>query len=156
MAKSPHTGDERGIVPDWRAIGITRMLKGHDLWHHTIRVPSDVVLAYRLLMLWWWYHPAYGLTTPRARRMPPGAHSAVAMGGGDTESTPGYAQRRGVAPRCLPHRFVPRVGLHYGSEGASHNAAGARVVSRSLRRLGRSSGLHGVWLDVWDILPVGS
>src|SRR5437764_1268808 len=32
MAKSPHTGGERGIVPDWRAIGITRRLEVH---HHT-------------------------------------------------------------------------------------------------------------------------
>ncbi len=31
MAKSPHTGGERGIVPDWRAIGITRRLEVHDL-----------------------------------------------------------------------------------------------------------------------------
>jgi hypothetical protein len=30
MAKSPHTGGERGIVPDWRAIGITRRLEVHD------------------------------------------------------------------------------------------------------------------------------
>src|ERR1043166_5104438 len=30
MAQSPHTGGERGIVPDWRAIGITRRLEGHD------------------------------------------------------------------------------------------------------------------------------
>src|SRR5262247_1422554 len=31
MTKSPHTGGERGIVPDWRAIGITRRLEVHDL-----------------------------------------------------------------------------------------------------------------------------
>jgi hypothetical protein len=31
MAKSPHIGGERGIVPDWRAIGITRRLEVHDL-----------------------------------------------------------------------------------------------------------------------------
>src|SRR5712691_3687673 len=30
MAQSPHTGGERGIVPDWRAIGITRRLEVHD------------------------------------------------------------------------------------------------------------------------------
>lgn len=30
MTKSPHTGGERGIVPDWRAIGITRRLEVHD------------------------------------------------------------------------------------------------------------------------------
>src|SRR5215831_19198077 len=30
MAQSPHTDGERGIVPDWRAIGITRTLEGHD------------------------------------------------------------------------------------------------------------------------------
>ena len=31
MAKSPHTGGERGIVPDWRAIGITRRIQVQDL-----------------------------------------------------------------------------------------------------------------------------
>jgi hypothetical protein len=31
MAKSSHTGGERGIVPDWRAIGITRRLEVQDL-----------------------------------------------------------------------------------------------------------------------------
>src|SRR5215831_5224558 len=31
MAQSPHTGGERGIVPDWRAIGITRRLEVH-IW----------------------------------------------------------------------------------------------------------------------------
>jgi IS1 family transposase len=30
MAQSPHTGGERGIVPDWRTIGITRRLQVHD------------------------------------------------------------------------------------------------------------------------------
>ena len=30
MTKSPHTGGERGIVPDWRALGITRRLEVHD------------------------------------------------------------------------------------------------------------------------------
>jgi hypothetical protein len=30
MAQFPHTGGERGIVPDWRAIGITRRLEVHD------------------------------------------------------------------------------------------------------------------------------
>ena len=30
MTKSPHTGGERGIVPDWRAIGITSRLEVHD------------------------------------------------------------------------------------------------------------------------------
>jgi hypothetical protein len=30
MAQSPHTGGERGMVPDWRAIGITRRLEVHD------------------------------------------------------------------------------------------------------------------------------
>ena len=30
MTKSPHTGGERGIVPDWRTIGITRRLEVHD------------------------------------------------------------------------------------------------------------------------------
>ena len=30
MTQSPHTGGERGIVPDWRAIGITRRLEVHD------------------------------------------------------------------------------------------------------------------------------
>src|SRR2546427_12411230 len=38
MAKSPHTGGERGIVPDGRAIGITRRLEVHDplLWYAAI------------------------------------------------------------------------------------------------------------------------
>ncbi len=30
MAKFPHIGGERGIVPDGRAIGITRRLEVHD------------------------------------------------------------------------------------------------------------------------------
>jgi hypothetical protein len=30
MAQSPHTGGERGIVPDWRAIGITRRIQVQD------------------------------------------------------------------------------------------------------------------------------
>src|SRR5207244_1157365 len=30
MAKSPHTSGERGIVPDWRAVEITRRLEVHD------------------------------------------------------------------------------------------------------------------------------
>src|SRR6266536_3847144 len=33
MAKSPHTDGERGIVPDWWAIGITRRLQVHDRLH---------------------------------------------------------------------------------------------------------------------------
>ena len=35
MTKSPHTGGERGIIPDWRAIGITRRLEVHGRWYHT-------------------------------------------------------------------------------------------------------------------------
>ena len=30
MAKAPHTGGERRIVPDWRAIGITRRIQVQD------------------------------------------------------------------------------------------------------------------------------
>src|SRR5262249_53555089 len=30
MTKSPHTSGERGIIPGWRAIGITRRLEVHD------------------------------------------------------------------------------------------------------------------------------
>jgi hypothetical protein len=39
MAKSPHTGGERGIVPDWRAIGITRRLEGHDRMMRQVSSP---------------------------------------------------------------------------------------------------------------------
>jgi hypothetical protein len=39
MAKSPHTDGERGIVPDWWAIGITRRLQVHD------RGEQDVMFA---------------------------------------------------------------------------------------------------------------
>src|SRR6266511_5363823 len=45
MAKSPHTGGERGIVPDWRAIGITRRLEVHD----------RVACHCRTVMLYFWH-----------------------------------------------------------------------------------------------------
>ena len=43
MAKSPHTSGERGIVPDWRAVEITRRLEVHDhpfpdIWDPLARV----------------------------------------------------------------------------------------------------------------------
>src|SRR5512145_2649356 len=80
------------------------------LWHHdpsAIRRSIGITPPYVMVVVL----PAYGLTTPRAHCMPPCAHADVAMGGSDTASTPGYAQRRSVAQRCLPHRFVPRHGL---------------------------------------------
>src|SRR6266705_6873403 len=43
MAKSPHTGGERGIVPDWRAIGITRRIQVQDpvIWLAYILTEGD-------------------------------------------------------------------------------------------------------------------
>ena len=49
MTKSPHTGGERGIVPDWRAIGITRRLEVHNQRRRRIEHVNSSVKRCRIV-----------------------------------------------------------------------------------------------------------
>jgi hypothetical protein len=60
IAKSPHTGGERGIVPDWRAIGITRRLEVHDLhrgWAYFQARLAFTMAAFNVLVQWHGFRP---------------------------------------------------------------------------------------------------